>query len=273
VNPPKISAYIPCFNNAPTLSKAIDSIRNQSIPVDELFIIDDGSVDDTCAVAKEKGVRTIRNLKNFGRGPVRARAIQEAKNDFVLSCDATNVLQSDFCEKALPWFQDASVSAVFGRIVASGKESVVSRWRNRHLFKTNAHLPLNQFAPLATWGLLMRRSQVIAVGNFDDSLVHSEDAELGKRLLAAGHKVVFDPQLEVHSLSRNSVSQVLERYWRWNAGIDRSVSWNGYLKQTAYSIKVMALNDLREGDPLCVPISLFAPHYQFWRSFLQSKNT
>lgn len=269
----KISAYVPCFNNASTIGATLQSILDQKIEVAELFVVDDGSTDGSCLVAKEMGIPVFKNEQNLGRGAVRARAMKLACGDLVLSCDATNGLPPDFCEKALPWFQDASVSAVFGRIFESDKESVVSRWRNRHLFKTNAHLPLNQFAPLATGGLLMRRSQVIAVGNFDDSLRHSEDAELGKRLLAAGHKVVFDPRLEVHSLSRNSVSQVLERYWRWNAGIDRSVSWNGYLKQTAYSIKVMALNDLREGDPLCVPISLFAPHYQFWRSFLRSKNT
>jgi glycosyltransferase involved in cell wall biosynthesis len=262
-----ISAYIPCFNNAATLAGALRSIRLQSVPVHELMIIDDGSTDNSCKIAEDFGARIVRHEQNAGRGAVRSRAMREAVHDFVMSCDAGNALQEDFLERALPWFESAKVAAVFGRMWQKDNSTVVLRWRGRHLFKTDALQTANRRAPLATWGVLMRKSHVLAAGNFDSNLRHSEDADLGERLLAQDFEVVFDPSIHVMPLASNTLLEVLERYWRWYAGKHERVSWQGYAKQIIYSLKVMALQDCQAGDPLSVPISLLSPHYQFWKSW------
>jgi glycosyltransferase involved in cell wall biosynthesis len=261
-----ISAYIPCFNNASTLEDALKSIREQSIPIDEVIVVDDGSTDNSCCIAQRLGVRIVRHEKNAGRGAARSRAMCEAAHEFVLSCDATNALPPDFVERALPWFDSANVAAVFGRMWQDDISSVVLRWRGRHLFKMNATNTVNRRASLATWGVLMRKSCVLRVGNFDSNLRHSEDADLGERLLAQGYEVVFDPYLHTFSLTSNTVLEVLERFWRWYAGKDEHICWRGYFKQIIYSLKVMARQDLEAGDPLGIPISLLSPHYQFWKS-------
>jgi len=264
---PAISAYVPCCNNGPTLRAAIESIRKQTVPINELFIVDDGSTDDSVALAEQMDVRVIRHDQNLGRGAVRARAIQEAKHDFVLSCDATNALPPDFAERALTWHESPNVAAVFGRIWQEDRSTAALRWRGRHLFKMDVQLAANHRASLITYGVLMRKSHILTVGSFNPNLRHSEDADLGERLLAAGHEVVFDPNLQVTSLAKNTMGEVLERYWRWYAGKDEHVSWHGYGKQIMYSIKVMARQDWQAGDPLGIPISLLSPHYQFWKSF------
>jgi glycosyltransferase involved in cell wall biosynthesis len=264
---PTISAYVPCFNNASTLRETIESIRKLTVPVDELFLVDDGSTDNSIALAEQLGVRIIRHAQNLGRGAVRARAMQEAKHDFVLSCDATNALPPDFAERALTWFESPNVAAVFGRIWQEDRSTAVLRWRGRHLFKMDVQLAANHRASLTTYGVLIRKSHVLAVGSFNPNLRHSEDADLGERLLAAGHEVVFDPGLKVMSRANNTLGEVLERYWRWYAGKNEQVTWRGYGKQVVYSLKVMARRDWHAGDPLGLPISLLSPHYQFWKSF------
>ena len=35
--------------------------------------------------------------------------------------------------------------------------------------------------------------------------------------------------------------------------------------------EAMARADLRDRDPLCVPISLVTPHYQFWRTWFSGR--
>ncbi|HEY3855113.1 MAG TPA: glycosyltransferase [Verrucomicrobiae bacterium] len=261
-----ISAYIPCFNNASTLAAALHSIRGQSVPIQELIVIDDGSKDSAGKVAQDFGAKFIRHEKNAGRGAARSRGITEAANDFILSCDATNALALDFVERALPWFESQKVAAVFGRMWQEDNSTAILRWRGRHLFKTNAQQTLNRRAPLATGGVLFRKSHVLAAGNFDACLRHSEDADLGGRLLAQGYEVIFDPAIHVFSLAVNTLLEVLERYWRWYAGKDEEVSWKLYFRQIVYSLKVMARQDMRAGDLLGVPISLIVPHYQFWCS-------
>ena len=36
----KVSAYILCYNNQETILQAVDSVKNQTLRVDELFVID-----------------------------------------------------------------------------------------------------------------------------------------------------------------------------------------------------------------------------------------
>ena len=91
-----VSAYIPCYNNIDTIAEAINSIKRQTIAVGELFVIDDGSTDGSAEAVESMGVRVIRNERNLGRGTVRARAMQEARNELVVSCDAGAVLDPDF---------------------------------------------------------------------------------------------------------------------------------------------------------------------------------
>lgn len=263
-----VSAYVPCFNNARTVARALTSIHRQTIPIDQIFLVDDASTDSSRAVADQLGVRVVTLEHNLGRGAVRALALDLAKHPLVLCCDATNYLPEDFMLRASHWFADPNVAAVFGRIWQSDSTCLSDRWRGRHLFKVDQDMKVQHRALLSTYGCVLRKDYVIMVGNFDPSLRHSEDADLGHRLLDAGLDVVFDPNLYVVAGVSNTILEVLERYWRWYAGKNEDISLREYAKKIWFSFRVMALLDLRDGDFLSVPISLFVPHYQFWRSWL-----
>lgn len=262
----KVSAYIPCCQNETTVAEAIASVQRQTRPVAELFVIDDASTDCSVALAKSSGARVVSHAENLGRGAVRARAMLEAQHDLVLACDATIALPPDFLAWAVDWMKEPTVAAVFGRVVQNAPRTVVERWRGRHLFKMDSTPQLNRGASLTTGGVLMRKSLVLQAGNFNPQLRQSEDADLGKRLLALGCDVVFDPELKLTALGKNNLSQLLERYWRWNVGVEARLGLRAYLQQVAYSIKVMAREDLRQSDFASVAISLLCPHYLFWQA-------
>jgi GT2 family glycosyltransferase len=246
----------------------VDGVRAQTIAPAEVLVVDDGSTDGSIEEIRDLDVRILTLPRNLGRGEARARAMCEARYELVLCCDATNVLEPAFVEKALAWFDDAQVAAVFGRITQAPAVNVAERWRGRHLFKVDlVQEPVRRMS-LSTWGTLVRASAVRSVGGYDRRLRHTEDGELGSRLLAANLDVVYDPRLEVKSIAANTVGQVLERHWRWYGGTHPSATWREYRKSVAYSIKCMAMDDLRAGDLLSVPLSLFSPHYHFWRSLL-----
>jgi glycosyltransferase involved in cell wall biosynthesis len=261
-----ISACIVCYNNETTLADTIRSLQSQTVRVDDLVVVDDGSIDGSAAVAASLGARVISHSMNLGRGGARARAMNEVMHDLVLCCDATNVLQPSFVENALGWFDDPKVAAVFGRITQAPAATLAERWRGRHLFKVHlAHEPGRRML-LCTWGTLVRASAVRSVGGYNRHLRHTEDGDLGERLLAADFDVVYDPALEVKSIAVNTLHEVLERHWRWHAGVHPSAGWREYRKSIAHSIKCMAKDDLLAGDLLSVPVSLLCPHYHFVRS-------
>lgn len=264
----KLTAYVPCHNNLASVADAIRSLAGQETALQDVFAVDDGSVDGSAEhLERDLGMRCLRMGKNQGRGAVRRRAMEEANGELVVCCDATNRLPPDFVGRLLPWFEDAKVAAAFGWIQDPCHRGAVGRWRARHLFKAGHPMEIRRRAPLITYGTIVRRSAVLEVGNFDPALRHTEDGELGERLLAAGYDVVFDPRVPVYCNVQNSLGQVLERYWRWYAGLDEAVSWKGYWGNIVYAGKGMAWQDLMAGDPLAALISLICPHYQFWRSW------
>lgn len=271
MSPPPISAYVPYFNNVRTIRRTVESLANQTVPPSEIVVVDDGSVDDPTMALSGLDVRVVRHPSNLGRGAARARAMREVRHEFVLGCDAGNILEPAFVERALPWFDDPRVAAVVGRMTQEPPRNVAERWRGRHLFKLDEPQVMHHGALLSTWGALVRASAVNAVGGYDPRLRHSEDRDLGERLLRAAFDVVFDATIDVISVDPNTIRDVLERYWRWYAGVDEGTEWRSYRKSVGYSIKVMVPSDLRAGDPLSVPVSLVSPHYQFWRSWLRRR--
>ncbi len=260
-----LSAYIPCYNNRETLPAAIAGIQEQTRRVDELFVIDDGSTDDSAEVCRSLEVRVIIQPENLGRGAARSHAMKEASYDLVLCCDATNSLAPDFVERAVLWFDEPKVAGVFGLITDPNPVGAVCRWRARHLFKADHPHRVTHHAHLITFGTMLRASAVKSVGGFDPSLRHSEDADLGERLLAAGFDVVADPSLKVYSNIVNTLSQTLERYWRWYVGKEERFSLMDYLRLMWFALRSMAFTDMRAGDPIAAGISLLLPNYQLWR--------
>ncbi len=268
---PAISVYVPCFNNAATLRAAVTSLLTQTVRPVEVLVVDDGSTDGSADALKGLDVRLVRHARNEGRGAARRRAMQEARCGFVLCCDATTVLEPAFLEKALPRFDDPRVAGVFGKLAQPAPTTTVERWRGRHLLKLGIERVVREEALLATYGAVVRASAVRAVGGYNVCHRHTEDGDLGRRLLAANFAVVYDPDLEVMSMASDTLGQVLERYWRWYAGVDETISWIGYRKSIGYSIKAMAPADLRDADPCSAFISLVCPHYQFWSPVLRRR--
>ena len=150
-----ISGYVPFYNNAKTVLAAVDSLRRQHPPLDEVFAIDDGSTDHSVELLEAAGVRVLQQTHNLGRGAARKLAMEMARNQFVLCCDATNILPADFAARALPWFKDPKVAAVVGLITDPKPRGVISRWRARNLFKAGIPRSASKGASFITFGTMV----------------------------------------------------------------------------------------------------------------------
>jgi cellulose synthase/poly-beta-1,6-N-acetylglucosamine synthase-like glycosyltransferase len=263
---PEFSAYIPCYNNAATLEKAIAGMRAQTVPVDDLFLVDDGSTDASREIAASLGLRVVEMKTNQGRGAVRARAMQEARHDLVLCGDATNQLAPDFAAGALIHFSDPQVAAVCGRLHDPQPIGVVSRWRARHLFRQDLRQDEVQTNTLVTWGAMLRKSAVLQVGNFDASYRFSEDFELGERLRRAGWEILLDPKLRVATQVQNTLGQVMERFLRWQYQSPQGVTLRSFLEAEHVALRILLPRDLQARDWPAAAISLLTPYYRLFYS-------
>ena len=257
-----VSAYIPCYNNARTIGLAIEGIRSQTHPVDELFVVDDGSTDDSAAIVEGLGVRVVRMGKNQGRGAARARAMDEVANEFVVCCDATNRLGPDFVRLALKWFSDEKIIGTFGQWHDPNPQTAVDRWRARHLFRTDLKREVGFRGYLCTYGAMVRKSRVLKTGNYNRLLRHGEDFELGCRLLEIGN-VVMDPALQVEPVTHNTLFEVMERFARWNRASLESYTFGTFISNHVLAWKICIPKDLKNNDWRAAMISAMVPYFSF----------
>ena len=261
-----ITACIPYYNNKDTIRSVIKSIESQQTSIQEIIVWDDGSKESPKEFLKSNNLHIKSNSYTKGRGSVRNSLCREASNEIILFCDATNTLPSNFVNIGITHFQNPMCAAVSGLIINDKSLQGTSiRWRGRHLFKEKfkfgtTHQNVHN---LTTYGTLIRRSVVLEVGNFNENLWHSEDKELGKRIVAAGYKMIGDPKLFVRSIKYDSWISVLERYWRWYGGIDGEMNFLDYCHSIKASFKPMIMDDLLANDIPSALLSFVCPHYGY----------
>ncbi|MHC5163353.1 MAG: glycosyltransferase family 2 protein [Planctomycetota bacterium] len=84
-----VSAVIPAYNCEKYIARAIESVLNQTRPVDEIIVVEDGSTDNTAEVIRSFGekVKMIRQ-ENAGECAARNTGIQAAMSDWIAFLDA-----------------------------------------------------------------------------------------------------------------------------------------------------------------------------------------
>jgi len=99
--PPVISVVIPTYNRSALVVEAVESALHQSIPPNEIIVVDDGSTDDTERVlARYDRVRYVRQA-NAGQSSARNHGIRIARGEFVAFLDSDDLWPEDRLERQL----------------------------------------------------------------------------------------------------------------------------------------------------------------------------
>ena len=85
-DPVNISIVIPAYHEADIIGQVVIALAG-SAPWREILVIDDGSTDDTGAIAESAGARVLRHPYNKGNGAAIKTAIRHASGEYVLIVD------------------------------------------------------------------------------------------------------------------------------------------------------------------------------------------
>lgn len=184
---PRVSVLMTMFNAAPYLRAAIESVLAQTFAAFEFIIVDDGSTDDSAAIAAsyaDPRVRLVRNAANQGQTACLNQGLALARGEFIARQDADDLSQPERLRRQAD-FLDAHPEVVLlgteaeqideagralGRIVLP-RDSLAIRWAN---------LLDNSFLHSA----VMFRARVVRgeFGGYDEAFRCSQDYALWSRI-------------------------------------------------------------------------------------------
>jgi GT2 family glycosyltransferase len=213
----KISVYIPAYNSAEFLSRAIDGLLAQTLPANEILVIDDGSRDATAGIAASyPAVTLVRHTRNSGLGAARNTGFRTARNEFVASLDADCVPDPDWLAGLSRHFEDPRVAGVGGRLIEGNQRTVADRWRRAHMPQEWGDQPVRNPKFLFGCNNVFRKSAVLEAGGYDESMcTNGEDTDVSRRLRDRGWDLLYDPEPRVVHLRHDTMRSILDTYWRW----------------------------------------------------------
>ena len=206
---PRFSVIIPAFNSAATLARAIDSVRLQSWPVQEIIVVDDGSTDTTAEVAAGfgEGVRLIQQ-NNSGVSVARNAGAAAATGDWLAFLDADDWYTPDRIRLHAEWIdEDAELDFLTGDYEyrdATGKLLGTSMAQNESgrmmLAKASgaARVVMEAPAELAafvadhfgdTHTLSVPRARFVQLGGYPTGFKVCEDVHFLTRLVATSRRI------------------------------------------------------------------------------------
>jgi glycosyltransferase involved in cell wall biosynthesis len=204
---PLVSILIPAFNAQEWVAETLRSATAQTWEQCEIIVVDDGSRDQTVAIAREFESSRVRVVtqENQGAAAARNKAFSLCQGDYVQWLDADDLLAPDKIARQM--------EAVDGRV--SKKTLLSSEW-GRFLYRPwrakfsptelwcdlspkewlLRKMALNIFMQTSTW--LVSRELTEAAGPWNTKLLGDDDGEYFCRVLLASDGVRFVPNARVY---------------------------------------------------------------------------
>lgn len=171
---PLVSCIVPVFNGAAYLQEALTSIRAQTYRSLEILVVDDGSTDETAAIARGFD-DAVRYLHQANTGPAAARnlGIASARGDFIAFLDADDLWHGEKLARQMARFEGEPALDVCLTHVQNFWTDELREEADR----LRGHFRAQPLPGYSSVALLARRAVFERVGRYDAALRHGADAD------------------------------------------------------------------------------------------------
>ena len=204
---PLVSILIPAFNAEHWIADCLSCAVSQTWPRKEIIVVDDGSKDQTLAIAKqfESSFLKVCTQKNQGAAATRNNAFAMCQGDYVQWLDADDLMAPDKTAKQMETVEQGCskrvlISCSWGLFMHRPYRAIFRPsplWqdlsRAEWLMRKMEH---NIYMQTATW--LVSRELAEAAGPWDTRLLGDDDGEFFCRVLLASEGTRFVPDAKVY---------------------------------------------------------------------------
>lgn len=213
----RISVLMGIYNCAPTLIEAIDSLLSQTYQNFKIILCDDGSKDNTYAIAqsyacKHNNIVLIKNERNMGLNYTLNHCLEYADTEYIARMDGDDISKPTRFEMEIRFLDEHPEYAVVSTPMDYFDENGIFRTgkgkgevKKEHFLKGSpvCHAPC------------MARTKVLKeVGGYSvsDKLLRVEDYHLWFKIFAAGYKLYMlsEPLYQM----RDDRNAIIRRNWR-----------------------------------------------------------
>jgi glycosyltransferase involved in cell wall biosynthesis len=226
---PRVSVLLPVYNGTPHLASAIESVLAQSFTDFELLILNDGSTDDSAAIAQSYQDSRIRYFEhpNMGLPATLNKGARFARGEFLFRQDQDDLSYPDRFMRQVAYLDahpDVAVLGTWARIFVDGNPAAAFRYHRHPVAPVTIALCAIFDSTFVHSSVAFRRSTFEALGGYscDPMRQPPEDFELWSRMCrlhptANLAEILVDYREVASSMSRVLRQDFTERMLRISA--------------------------------------------------------
>jgi poly-beta-1,6-N-acetyl-D-glucosamine synthase len=234
---PFISVLVPVYNEGKILRTSIESLLDLDYPNYEIIVVNDGSTDDTAAIAEtfvgyQKGriglVKvSLINKPNGGKAKALNAGIQFSEAQFVLCMDGDSQLSPNTLRMAIRHFIDPAVGAVAGNVKVENRKRILTDLQALEYLEglnmARSAQGFIQMVNIIPGPIGVFRKTALRDAGFYSSDTFAEDADVTLKLLSSGWKIIYEPNAIAYTEAPITIHQLLKQRYRWTRGILQAI--------------------------------------------------
>lgn len=239
---PKVSVVICAHNGATTLRWCLEGVRQLDYPDYEVIVVDDGSSDETAAIASECGYPPI-STPSRGLSNARNTGLEAADGEIVAYIDCDARPDRDWLRHLAAAFRATDHAGIGGPNLPPPDGWIADCVANAPGGPVHVLLSDREAEHIPGCNMAFRRQRLVGVGGFDPRYrAAGDDVDICWRLQQHGETLGFRAGAMVWHRARDSVraywrqqvgygraEALLERKWPWKYNAGGHYSWGGRL--------------------------------------------
>jgi succinoglycan biosynthesis protein ExoA len=225
-----VSIIMPALNEEHYIEAAIRSVLPQDASLDyELLVMDGGSTDRTGEIVRALGASNPRIKLMHNPRRVQSAAMNIASHDadprarYLLRADCHSLYPEGFAERTIAAMRETGAASVVVTMASEGKgcmQKAIAAASNSRLGNGGSAHRMAGKSAFVDHGhhAAFDRETYLALGGYDESFRHNEDAEYDQRVTRSGKRIFLLGDLAIRYFPRPSLSSLARQYRNYGWG-------------------------------------------------------
>jgi len=207
-NKEKVSVLLSAYNAENTIAKSIESLILQTYKNIEILIMDDNSSDLSFKICKDyesnyENIQVFKNENNVGLTKNLNFLINISKGKYLARQDADDISESTRIEKQITFMKHHNLDACTTRAFVINQNKITPN--------ISMYLPKKLIIrlknPFIHGTLVIKKSSIIEVGNYNEKFYYSQDYKLMKDLIERNFNVKILKSPLYHLNMKGNISE------------------------------------------------------------------